>query len=238
MKCDSGQDGCQPCQSKGLPCFVTDRQDKITRQRGQTSRLENEIADLKRRIHAYEQRFGPLNDAQYSLPGAYQGYPQSNGYNRYSFQLSAFPHFFIVAHFVSGSNQAHHQQVPVPDHYTDVETAGQGVFSGPHKGPIHETTIDFIDGEIDIAAFACPDMADRLNLYQSTIPINNSRRSSLNTMLGAQRRERPQMPPRDDALMYIDMYLNVIAPYVPIVHGPTFRQQVDTFFLRGLARSC
>jgi hypothetical protein len=97
---------------------------------------------------------------------------------------------------------------------------------GPHRGPIHETSVDFVDGEIDIGAFDCPDMAETMRISQATLPLNNSRRSSLNTILGAQKPKKPQMPSRDEALQFIDNYQKVIAPYVPVLHGPTFKKQV------------
>jgi hypothetical protein len=66
-----------------------------------------------------------------------------------------------------------------------------------------------------------------MKVSHAALPLNNSRRSSLTTILGAQKPEKAQMPTRDEAIQYIDNYLKVIAPYVPIVHGPTFRQQVS-----------
>jgi hypothetical protein len=131
------------------------------------------------------------------------------------------------------------QQTPLTEQRADTGLRRPKNVNGPHRGPIHETTIDFVDGEINIGAFACPDMAEMEKISQGTLPLNNSRRSALNTILGAQKPERPQMPTRDEAMQYIDNYLNVIAPYVPIVHGPTFRQQVSlsSFSISSLAKT-
>jgi hypothetical protein len=114
----------------------------------------------------------------------------------------------------------------LPEQHEDLDIKRQNNANGPHRGPIHETIIDFVDGEIDIGAFTCPDMTETEKISQATLPLNNSRRSSLTTILGAQNREPPQMPGRDEALQWVDNYLKVIAPYIPIVHGPTFRKQV------------
>lgn len=97
---------------------------------------------------------------------------------------------------------------------------------GPYKGPIHETNIDFVDGQIDLGAFASPDMVETLKISDAILPFENLRRNSLATILGEKRSEKPQMPSRDDALSCVDNYQKVIAPYVPILHGPTFRKQV------------
>ncbi len=115
------------------------------------------------------------------------------------------------------------------EQYEDLDVKRQNNADGPHKGPIHGTTIDFVDGQIDIGAFDCPDMAETERISQATLPLNNSRRSSLTTILGAQKPEKPQMPSRDDAFQYVDNYIKVIAVYVPIVHGPTFRKLVRPY---------
>jgi hypothetical protein len=125
------------------------------------------------------------------------------------------------------SNTPQSQQMPLIEQHADTDARRIHGADGPHRGPIHETIIDFVDGEIDIGAFDCPDMAETMRISQAHLPLNNSRRSSLTTILGAQKPEKPQMPSRDDALSFIDNYQKVIAPYVPIVHGPTFRKQVN-----------
>jgi hypothetical protein len=206
MKCDSGQGGCQPCQSRNMRCMATDRITGHTYERGETARLKNDIEKLRAQVNAYYHHFGPL-PVNYSLPGPYQAYVPSNptGYS---------------------SNPPQAQQMHLTEQQGDAIAKRSPEIDGPHRGPIHETMIDFIDGEIDIGAFACPDMAETMRISQTTIPLNNSRRSSLNTILGAQKPDMPQMPPREDALLWIDNYLKVIAPYVPIVHGPTFKKQV------------
>ena len=113
------------------------------------------------------------------------------------------------------------------DQRVDAESMRRHDADGPHRGPIHETIVDFVDGEIDIGAFVCPDMAETARIPQAILTLNNSRRSSLATILGAQKPDKPQMPSRAEALQCIDNYQNVIAPYVPIVHGPTLKTQVS-----------
>jgi hypothetical protein len=125
------------------------------------------------------------------------------------------------------SNPSQTQQIPIPELHEDVSTRSLKVVDGPHRGPIHETTVDFVDGEIDIVDFVCPDMTEVMRLSQATLPLHNLSQSSLTTTVGSRKAERPQMPSRDEALQYADNYLKVIAPYVPIVHGPTFIKQVD-----------
>lgn len=106
--------------------------------------------------------------------------------------------------------------------------------SGPHTGPIYQTNVDIVDGEIDIGNFNCPDMEETIKLSQETmtlsqaiVPLDDSQRRALASALATRKPEKPPMPSRDETLQYIDSFQNVIAPYVPIVHGPTFRRQVS-----------
>lgn len=134
---------------------------------------------------------------------------------------------YAYTKMLSISNPPQSQRMSVTDEQVDAESMRRDDADGPHKGPIHETIVDFVDGEIDIGAFVCPDMAETTRIPQGILPLNNSRRSSLATILGAQKPDKPQMPSRAEALQRIDNYQNVIAPYIPIVHGPTFRKQVS-----------
>ncbi len=233
MKCDSGQDGCQPCQSKNFRCVATDRITGHTYERGETVRLTKEVEELRAQVDAYRQHFELQNPAQYPMQGAYQAYAGPNGYSRYaacssSSPLSSWLH--TCTNLWSASNPPRNQQSSIPEPHANTNSRSSSDTDGPHIGPIHETTIDFVDGEIDIGAFVCPDMEETRRISQETLPLNNSRCSSLSTILGARKPERPQMPSRDDALQYIDNYQKVIAPYVPIVHGPTFRKQVSLYY--------
>lgn len=209
MKCDSGQDGCQPCQSKNFRCVATDRITGHTYERGEAARLKKEVEELRAQVDAYRQHLELQNSAQYPVSGAYQGYAPLNGYD---------------------GNPPQSQQMPMTNQQVDAVSTICDDSDGPHRGPIHETIIDFIDGEIDIAAFDCPDMAETMRIPQATLLLNNSRQSSLATILGAQKPEKPQMPPREEALQWIDNHLSLIAPYIPIVHGPTFRKQVADYY--------
>lgn len=227
MKCDSGQDGCQPCLSKNLRCMATDRITGITHERGETARLKHDIEKLRTQLNAYYHCFGPL-PAEYSVSGSYQTY--TNGYSKYvnrSQGHSPNPSTDACIDFVFTSNPPQAQHMALTEQNADADPGRVDNADGPHRGPIHETTIDFVDGEIDISAFECPDMAETMKISQASLPLNNSRRSSLTTILGAQKPEKPQMPPRDETLQCVDNYLNVIAPYVPIVHGPIFKKQVS-----------
>jgi hypothetical protein len=58
MKCDTDPIACQPCRQKSLRCFTTDRVTGHARERGQTDRVEGEIAYLREQLHAYQTHYG------------------------------------------------------------------------------------------------------------------------------------------------------------------------------------
>jgi hypothetical protein len=209
--------------------MATDRITGNTHERGETARLKHDIGKLRAEVNAYYQHFGPLPD-EYSLPGRYRAYAPPIGYTKYVDQPvhgllgESLSHAF--ADLWSTSNPSQTQQLPITELHEDVSIRRPNTVDGPHRGPIHETTVDLVDGEIDIGDFVCPDMTEAMRLSQATLPLNNSRHSSLTTILGTRKPERPQMPSREEALQYADNYLKVIAPYVPIVHGPTFLKLV------------
>ena len=67
MKCDAGQNGCQPCLSKNYRCMATDRITGQAMERGETARLKGENERLAEQVTSYHQRFGPLPNT-YGVP--------------------------------------------------------------------------------------------------------------------------------------------------------------------------
>jgi hypothetical protein len=61
MKCDTQPNACNPCRSKGLRCFTTDRVTGQARERGQSDRTESELMYLRDQLRRYSTRYGPLN---------------------------------------------------------------------------------------------------------------------------------------------------------------------------------
>lgn len=89
MKCDPGQDGCQPCKSRDFRCVATDRITGQVYERGETGRLKKEVEqlraqveDLKAHLNSYFHHFGALPSG-YPLQTPYQTYSPQNGYTRY-----------------------------------------------------------------------------------------------------------------------------------------------------------
>ena len=117
------------------------------------------------------------------------------------------------------------QQLHLLERYTGSGSALRGGGTGVHFGPIHGTRVDVMDGEFDIADFECLDM-EGFDLKE--LPkFNNSRASSISTILQKQIPEKPDMPPREEALRYVEFFNTVVAPYVPVLHGPSMTELVS-----------
>ncbi|EXJ87367.1 hypothetical protein A1O3_04326 [Capronia epimyces CBS 606.96] len=204
MKCDIDPMACQPCRQKGLRCYTTDRVTGQARERGETSRAENELHFLREQLAAYQHRYGPLQrpDTKDPVPATIKEPPPVIG---------PYPTVSVP--------DARYVGWPAPDHSEPLE-------SGPVKG----TVVDIMDGTVDISAWDCEMMRD----YPPTTRnrFNLSRTSITNTIAGYQRVEDPKLPPREEALRDASHFLVIMSQYVPVVHRPSFLELVRDFYAR------
>ncbi len=197
MRCDANPAGCGACQLKSLRCVTTDRITGRPSERGQTDRLQVELMALRRHLAAYVQKYGQLDDAELAASDAYQDLPSTAGYST--------PH---TQAFEDLNNQISSRRGD----------------DGPHQGPIHGTIVDIFDDDIDIADFHSPDMAEIA--YDAAHVYNHSMSSFVRTVGGAQKPERPPLPPREEARKLVDNFLKTLNTYAPIVHGPSMMELV------------
>lgn len=198
MRCDPNPAGCGACQLKNLRCVTTDRITGRPSERGQSDRLQVELMDLRRHLAAYQQKYGHMDDAELAASDAYQNVPTPTAYLN------------------------HHTR---PFEPPDSQLAASCDKNGPHYGPIHGTMVDIFDGEIDIADFHSPDMAE--SGHNSGPVYNHSTSSFVRTIGGAQRPDRPTLPPKEEALKLIENYLKTLNTYVPLLHGPSVMELVS-----------
>jgi hypothetical protein len=197
MRCDANAAGCLACQQKNLRCVTTDRITGRATERGQTDRLEGELITLRKQLAVYAEKYGPLEDAELAASDTYQDLPATGAYSTQPSQT------FDPQNNYGISNRS---------------------YDRPHYGPIKGTVVDILDGEVDIAAFDCPAMAD---FEDGSGPVfNHCTKSYVQTVSGAQRVEKPTLPPKEEALKSIDMFLGTVHLYVPILHGPTISELV------------
>lgn len=203
MKCDADPIACQPCRQKTLRCYTTDRVTGQARERGESSRTDNELLYLREQLAAYQHRYGPLQ--RLDTQGIVAATPTPSLAPPSTAQtLSQIPDSFYVGW-------------PAPDH-------AEPLYSGPVKG----TLVDVMDGIIDIADWPCEMMQDgdkdevgRFNLSWTSI---------INTIAGYQKVEDPRLPSKEDALKDANHFLVIMSQYIPVVHRPSFIELVTKFY--------
>jgi hypothetical protein len=197
MRCDANAAGCVACQQKNLRCVTTDRITGRATERGQADRLETELNALRKQLALYVKKYGHLEDTELAAGDAYQDLPATGGY-------------------VALQSRTFDQQ--------NNHSASSRGNDGPHCGPINGTLVDVLDGEVDIADYDCPAMTELE--YGSGTVFNHSTRSYVQTVIGAQRPDKPALPPKEEALKLIETFLGTVHLYVPILHGPTVLELV------------
>jgi len=159
--------------------------------------LEVELIALRKHLALYVEKYGELEGAELAASDPYPDLPATGAYGT-----------------------QHPQTFDQHTHYA----ASDRISDGPHCGPIKGTVVDVLDGEVDIAAFDCPVMADFE--YGSGKVFNHCTKSYVWTISGVQRVEKPILPPKEEALKSIDTFLGTVHTYVPILHGPTILELV------------
>ena len=210
MRCDPNPLGCGPCKQKSLPCVTTDRISGRPSERGHTERLEGEINALRLQLNAYINKYGPMEglDTMPRQPSPLQPCQTFNMGTEYPNDTTQHDQMRLLTDFI----------------HSPAVLSGQG---GPHFGPIRGTTVDVLDQHIDVADFDCPGMDEpKQPLPNGRYQFNNSRSSFLSTIMGQVKPPAPELPDRDSAFTYAKYYLSVVAPYTPLLHGPSFLRLV------------
>ena len=209
MRCDPNPLGCGPCKQKNLPCVTTDRISGRPSERGHTERLEGEINALRLQLNTYVSKYGPMDGAQLLPKQSYEASPPFGVNNDYS------------------SDTSHSHKLGLLNDFTNGLSARSGE-DGPYSGPIRGTKVDVLGLQCDVADFDCPGMDEpKDSIPDVRYHFNNSRTSFLNTIMGRVTVPLPELPDKDTAFTYAKYYISVVAPYTPLLHGPSFLRLVS-----------
>lgn len=106
-----------------------------------------------------------------------------------------------------------------------------GVSSGNSLlSSIRGTALNVFGMEIDLADYMSSDLdePDPSNFLTNAL-YNKSYHAFIQTAFSAiPKLEKPELPPRNEGLIYAQWYFRVINPYLPILHKPTFISLVST----------
>ncbi|KAI9759906.1 MAG: hypothetical protein M4579_002031 [Chaenotheca gracillima] len=236
--CDRCKASCSPCLQNNTECRTTDRITGRATSRGYVEGLEQRANDMESRVRELEARLlsmgadvkpmeygsdtnaapmldwssagqtagpqfwgnpGPSNNnamAPYESPGA--STPRTQETNI----------FRALPIFRTGCNG---------DNYLGVSSGNS------HLSSIKGTALSVLGMEIDIADFQSSDMDEPSpSLFQSEI-YNKSYQSYLQSAFNVNPKiEKVDLPPKNEGLTYAQWYFRVLAPYVPVLHKPSF----------------
>lgn len=109
-----------------------------------------------------------------------------------------------------------------------------GVSSGnPLLSSIRGTTLTVLGTKIDLADYMCSDLDEpEPTEFLTKALYNKSYHAFIQTAFSAApKREKVQLPARDEGLLYAQWYFRVINPYLPILHKPSFISLVGQLIL-------
>ncbi|KAK5945774.1 hypothetical protein PMZ80_002982 [Knufia obscura] len=209
MKCDPDPIACQPCRSKSLRCYTTDRVSGQSRERGQTDRAEGEMNYLRDRLSQYERRYGPLSGDMPPTPYTAFASPSRERCSTYA-----------ISRVDVDTKPGHCADIPSSQYIGWPTPDNSGSI---HKGPVEGTKADILDwGIMDSGDFDCDIMCEASQPTKDH--FNFSTGSVLRTI--HQRQKIPehhlQLPPKKDALEQADIFLNFMWGFVPVVHKGSF----------------
>jgi len=213
MKCDPDPVACQPCRSKTLRCYTTDRVTGQSRERGQSDRTESEISCLRGQLSRYERRYGPLSGGTPGeIPSTPYPAPPFRSRDRPSTYLSLCPDGDPRPSITTDIPSSRYIGWPTPDIHGTI-----------HDGPVNGTRVDILDyGIMDSGDFECDIMRDPDQ--PNGDHFNFSTYSVLRTIHQRQRihQHHLQLPPKQDTLESADIFLTAMWGFIPIVHKESF----------------
>ena len=255
MRCDGTIGGCTPCLQANTDCRTTDRITGRAVSRGYVDQLEQRLRDAESRARDLQSKLvaagvdskpagypdphvGSLVDWNASGPDAQPTMWDASQTAAPAAAAAAAPAAPSVANTAGPAPQAvmttmrthdtslfalpTFRTAPAGDNYLGVTSSGSGL-SG-----LNGTALSILGMEIDVADFSSSDVDEPLTpIFQMGL-YNKSYQSFLQSSLGINPRlDEVKLPPRDDANEFIGWYLRVLNPYLPILHGPSFRRLVS-----------
>lgn len=219
MKCDPDPIACQPCRSKNLRCYTTDRVSGQSRERGQSDRTESEMSYLRNQLSQYERKFGPLAadipSTPYNAPA-----PGPRDRESTSTRLSHRPEGDRRPSIGMDIPSSQYIGWPTPDNHGAI-----------HEGPVNGTKVDILDyGIMDSGDFECDIMREPDEPNGDL--FNFSTYSVLRTIHQRQRihQHHLQLPSKQDALESADVFLTAMWGFIPMVHTDSFVDLVHRLY--------
>ncbi|KAK1829598.1 transcriptional activator protein acu-15 [Podospora conica] len=243
IRCDALAEGCSPCVTLSLDCYVTDRVTNRTERRGYLQQLEREKVAMLSHIQNLEKLLqdNGVEVRPWEYPSYKDTYPPGvvpdtmgnltqDGRPGCQWQL-------VRSVWVKGS--ADKQQLPsgpiarysAPRARPPEGHLGVSSDSAPLSS-IKGTTLSILGTTIDITSFDAPDMDEPPPGTPIGSPLyNKSMMSFMQSILNINpRQENVDLPSRQDAFTYAEWYFLMLSPFLPVLHKPSFHRLLTLIY--------
>ena len=250
MRCDDNVNGCAPCLQNQSECKTTDRITGKATVRGYVQSLERRLEELENHNRLLQGRLaslgGEISDIQpkikYEDPTTaplVQWHEEQRAGNHLAWDKNA-----------RGTRTSDHGDSSFEGNMTDRSMAVGGSpsrlpyfrdglagnnYLGVSTGnsllsSIRGTSMNVLGMEIDLADYMSPDLDEFDPTPAGTRPpvYNKSYRACVETAFGmSPKLSNVELPPRSEGINYAHVYFRVTAPYVPVIHKPSFMATVS-----------
>ncbi|KAL1866235.1 hypothetical protein VTK73DRAFT_4850 [Phialemonium thermophilum] len=239
IRCDGLLEGCSPCTSQNLVCYVTNRNTGQTERRGYVQQLEREkqnmlrhIKDLETLLRRSQVEVRPWEEETLDTPASTgsAGGPSYGGAGPSASDTAAVGDEWTKMGSVWVKKpKKPHRYFGGPSRYTLLETRPSASYLGvmSDSAPLSSvkgTTLSVLGKTIDITSFDAPDMDEPAPGTPIGSPLYNKSvmaflQSTLNVNPPG---DTPDLPTRQDAFTYTEWYFLMVQPFMPVLHKPSF----------------
>lgn len=232
IRCDGLPGGCSPCLQNETECRTTDRITGRATQRGYVEGIEQQNRDLQQRVRELEQRLIQNGTDVKPSNGFHDAASPSFNYNQPTSTQAPSWSPVSSAYAPQAGNALSSQPQDAAMSRTRAEGIGDmylGVSPGnSYLSEIRGTALSILGMTIDIADFECEDMDEPDRSSGPRQLYNKSYQAFLQSALNINPAvDSVDLPSREDAFMYAQWYFQVLNPYMPLLHKPTFMKLVS-----------
>ncbi|KAF3764132.1 hypothetical protein M406DRAFT_216321, partial [Cryphonectria parasitica EP155] len=249
IRCDALPDGCTNCTQLNLECYVTDRVTGRTERRGYLQQLEREktsmlthIRDLEKLLEGKGVQVRPWQPSSTQVSETPLDLEAESASKSLWTQSGSSWTSDANDHARSSNNSprpSHHFSLPIHGMSTSTSTSTMAPI-GRHLGvakdiaplsSIDGTQLSILGTRIDITSFGAPDMDGPPAGISNAAPLyNKSLQSFCNSIAKVNPSRDAPLPSRYDAFRFSDFFFITTAPFVPVLHKPTYMKLLSRIY--------
>ncbi|KAI9170760.1 Transcriptional activator protein acu-15 [Paramyrothecium foliicola] len=246
IRCDALPEGCSHCINLNLECYVTDRVTGRTERRGYMQQLEREKSGMLSYIRDLEKRLGDNGVEIKPWQGPATAATQDDNSSVSHHTPSASPTvtdwtqsgpIWMKSKSSASDSPAGLSSFSLRPRLLAARNDSDETLQDDEYGPvalksIHGTRLTLLDMTMDTTVFQAPEMDEPpADSSMPTVPLwGRSVKAFLQSSFSVNPIAQPSMPSRNDAVTFCDWYFMVFAPYLPLLHKPTFSRMVTRIY--------